>query len=262
MSASQEQGQATEGVLSDLGTIRRGAFYVSVLAAIALYVGMMREMLAVVFVGWFQPPGIHHLHELTLFGMIWLGILGLGVQLYRPDDRRNAVLVSALVMVPLGAIALSTGSPIAMMPLVFGAIGLLVVGLHPAGRGLLEIETGLPGLRVLGGMLGVAAVPLLAYAGLELVKQYTLTDPHIAFVHYGAMAHLAIVVLVLGALATVRDRDRRFAAWSAGGLAAYLGLTAVVYPAQPSSPGLLWGALAIVWGVAFVGAFEWTTREG
>lgn len=262
MSASGEQGQVTEGILSDTATIRRGAFYVSVLAALALYAGMMREMLAFVVVGWFETPGIHHLHELTLFGLVWLGIVGLGVQLYRPDDRRNAVLVSALVMVPLAAIALTTGSPIAMMPIVFGAVGLLVVALHPTGRSLLDVGGDLTGRPVLGGLLVAAAIPLAVYAGVQGAKQYTLADPHVAFVHYGAMAVFAGVVLAMGLLATVRDRDRRFAAWSAGGLAAYLGITAVVYPGQPSSPGLIWGTLAILWGLAFVGAFEWTTREG
>jgi len=65
---------------------------------------------------------------------------------------------------------------------------------------------------------------------------------------------------VLALLATVRARDRRFAVWASGLLAAYVGLAGIVYPAQQSSPGGIWGGLAIVWGLAFVAAYEWTTR--
>lgn len=260
-SHEDEHRGATDGALTDLATVRRAAFYVATVGALGLYAAMMGEMLAFVFTGWFEEPGVHHFHELALFGLVWLGVLGLAVQLYRPDERVNAVLVSALVMVPLAAVAVSSNSPIAMMPILFGAAGLVVVGLHPAGRSLLGVDRDVPGQRALGGLLAVAAVPLLVYAGDQLVNQYTVADDHAAFVHYGAMATVAALVLVLGLLATVRDRDRRFAAWSSGVLASYFGLAAALYPAQPSSVGVLWGGLALAWGLAFVVAFEWTRER-
>lgn len=259
MAAHDDQGRESfGGVLPDLATLRRGAFYAAVLGALALYAAMVGEMLTFVFVGWFEEPGVHHFHELGLFGLIWLGILGLAVQLYRPDERVNAVLASVLVMVPLAVIAVSSNSPIAMMPILFGVVGLVVVVLHPAGRSLVGFTRDVRGNRALGGLLAVAALPLLAYAGDQLVSQYTVADDHATFVHYGGMAVVAGFILVMGLLAAVRSRDRRFAAWSAGVAAGYLGLAAVLYPGQPSSPGVLWGTLAIVWSGAFIVAFELT----
>lgn len=263
MATQDDRGSGVFGSgLPNLATVRRGTFYVAVVGALALYAAMMGEMLTFVFVGWFEEPGVHHFHELGLFGLIWVGILGLAVQLHRPDGRVNAVFVSALVMLPLAVIAVSSNSPIATMPILFGVVGLVVVVLHPAGRSLFGFTSDVRGNRALGGLLVVAALPLLAYAGDQLVSQYAIADDHAVFVHYGGMAVLALVVLVMGLLAIVRARDRRFAAWSAGVLAGYLGLASVLYPAQPSSPGILWGALAILWGGAFVVAFELAGGEG
>lgn len=260
-SHGDEHRNVTDGTVTDLATVRRAAFYVATVGVLGLYAAMMGEMLAFAFTGWFEEPGVHHFHELALFGLIWPGVLGLAVQLYRPDERVNAVLVSALVMLPLAVVAVSSNSPIAMMPVLFGAAGLLVMGLHPAGRSLFGVGHDVPGQRVLGGLLAVAAVPLVAYAGDQLVSQYTTGDSHAAFVHYGGVATVAVVVLVLGVLAAVRERDRRFAAWGAGVLASYFGLAAALYPDQASSVGVLWGGLAILWGLAFVVAFEWTRER-
>lgn len=260
-SVTEERGHDAEGEGSTLATVRRAAFTIAVLAALALYGVMMGEMLTFAVTGWVAEPGIHHLHELTLFGAIWLGIAGLALQLYHPTERVNAVLVSALLLVPLAVMAVTTESPIAMMPMLFGVIGLVVVALHPAGRSLLDVSWGLPGHRALAALLAVAALPAAAFAGDQVLAQYTASDAHAAFVHYGGMAAAAGLVWVLALLATVRPRDRRFAAWGSGVLAVYVGLAVVRYPTQESSPGVLWGALAIAWGVAFVVAFEWTTRE-
>lgn len=262
MTAHEEgHGRATDRTLTHLATIRLGGFYVALIGALALYAVLMGEMLAFVLVGWFEPPGVHHFHELVMFGLIWFGVLGIALQLYRPEGRVNAAVASVLIMLPLAAIAISTDSPIAMVPILFGAIGLVVAALHPAGRSLVRIDRAGPANRTLGGLLVLGAIPLALYAGDQLVSQYAFGDEHAAFVHYGGMATVAGFVLVMGALATIRARDRRYAAWNAGGLAAYLGLAATVYPDQQSSAGVLWGILAILWGVAFVVAFEYTRRR-
>lgn len=259
-SVSEEGGHGTDGDTSTLATVHRAVFTVAVLATLAMYGVMMGEMLTFAVTGWVTEPGVHHVHELTLFGTLWLGIAGLAVQVYRPTERVNAVLVSALVLVPLAVMAVTTDSPIAMMPLLFGALGLLAVVLHPAGRSLLGAEWGRPGHRELAGLLAIAVLPVAVFAADQVALQYSSDDAHAQFVHYGGMAVATGLVWVLGLLATVRTRDRRFAAWGSGLLAVYVGLAGVVYPAQPSSPGILWGGLALVWGIAFVATFEWTTR--
>lgn len=240
-----------------VGSLRRPAFYVAVVGALALFAVMLQDLLPLVVTAWYTDVGPHRLHDLNFLAMVWLGLIGLAVQLPGPEERVTAAVVPVLVMGPLAAMALATGSPIAMLPVVFTVVGLVVAALHPAGRSLIRFDwVEAPDRRLLG-LLAVAAFPLLAYAGDQLVKQFTVADEHAALVHYGAMALLAGLVLCLGLLGTVRRRDWRFAAWGAGALAVYLGASSIAFPTYASSVGPTWGGLAAAWGVTFAAAVEW-----
>lgn len=247
---------AEQGSRFSLGRLHRPAFYVAVVGALAFFGLMLRDMLPLVVTGWYTDIGIHRLHDLNFLALIWLGLIGLAVQLYDPDERVTAVVLPVLVMGPLALLAITTGSPIAMLPVIFTVVGLVVAALHPAGRSVLRIDRVDDIDARLIGLVVVAAVPLLVYGADQLVKQYTVADEHAALVHYGGMAVLAGLVILLGALATVRRRDWRFAAWSAGVLAVYLGASSAAFPGLASSAGPLWGGLAVAWGVAFVVAVE------
>lgn len=239
-----------------LGRFHRPAFYVAVVGALALFGVLLRDMLPLVVTGWYTDIGSHRLHDLNFFALIWLALIGLVLQLYDPADRVTAVVVPVLVMGPLAVLAVTTGSSIAMLPILFTVVGLVVAALHPAGRSILRVDRVEDVDARLLGLLVVAAVPLLAYAGDQLVTQYTVADEHAALVHYGGMAVLAVLILLFGLLAAVRRRDWRFAAWSAGVLAVYLGASSAAFPALASSAGPMWGGLAVVWGVGFVVAVE------
>lgn len=246
--------RSTFGVAS----IRRPAFYVAVIAALGVFVVMLRDLLPLVVVPWFQDVGPHRLHDLTFAAMVWLGIIGIGLQLYRPQRRVNAVLLPVLVMGPLAAMAVVTGSPIAMLPVVFTAIGLVVVALHPAGLSVARFERVDDVDRGVIGLVVIAGVPLIGYAATELSKQFTSGDEHAALIHYGSMALAAVLIILLSALAGLRRRDWRFPGWAAGTLAIYLGASSVAFPGYASSVDPIWGGVAVVWGVAFVAATEVT----
>lgn len=249
------------GTALGVGNARRAVFYVAVLAALGLFAIMLRDLLPLVVTAWYVDVGPHRLHDLNFLALVWLGLFGLASQLYGPEDRVTAVVIPVLVMAPLATMAFATGSPIAMLPAVFTAVGLVVVALHPAGRSLFQIERVTPVDRGLLGLVLVAAIPLVVYAADQLVKQFTVVDEHAALVHYGAMAVLALLVVALGALAAVRRRDWRFAAWAAGALPIYLGVSSFAFPVLASSVGPFWGGLAVAWGLGFVGAVE-VTRGG
>lgn len=244
-----------------LGNLRRTAFTIAVVGALAVYAAMMRDLLPMVVTAWYVDVGPHRFHDLNFLALVWVGLVGLVAQLYRPDDQVTAAAASVLVMAPLAVIAVTSGSPIAPMPVLFTAIGLVVVALHPAGRSLLRAERVAPVDRGLLALLAVAAVPLVAYAADQAGRQYAVADDHAALVHYGGMAVVAGFVLVMGALATVRRRDWRFAAWAAGALAVYLGASSVAFPGLESSVGPTWGGLAVAWGVGFVTAVELSRRR-
>lgn len=241
-----------------LESLRRPAFYVAVIGSLGLFAVMLQDLLPLVIMAWYVDIGPHRFHDLNFLAMVWLGLLGLLVQLFEPADRVNAAVVPVLVMGPLAIMALTTGSPIAMLPVVFTALGFVVLALHPAGRSVLQLEPVTPVDRGLLGLVALAAIPLTVYAVTEFSRQYAVADEHAAFVHYGAMALVSAMIVVFGLLATVRRRDWRFAAWAAGGLAVYLGASSFTFPSYASSAGPFWGGLAVAWGVGFVAAAEVT----
>jgi hypothetical protein len=81
---------------------------------------------------------------------------------------------------------------------------------------------------------------------------------HVAEGHYRNMAAFSFTILLVGLLASFRPRGWRLAAWVAGGLPMLLGLASVVLPDAESSLGLVWGVAAIVWGIVFIAAAEFT----
>lgn len=246
--------------LDTVGKARRAAFYVVAVGTLGLAVFMLNAELALGITGWVENLGIHQIHDMTIFGLLWLAlVVPLALLLYHPARRVNTVLAPILFLVPVAIFAALANSPILMLPLIFGVLGLVALALHPAGRDLLQFDRVEAPSRVLVGLLVVAAVPLLLYAGDQVVRQLTLADEHAMFVHYAGMAIASVYVLVMGVLAVVRERDWRFAAWSAGVVALILGVTSILFTVE-SSAGVLWGALAVLWAVVFVGAVEYTRR--
>lgn len=246
------------GSLSTAGKARFGAFTLVVLGALVVAGAMMRSELAMVYTGWFQDFGVHQVHDQLLFTFLWIAlVVPFALLLYHPTDRVNTVLAPVLFAVPWVVMAVVVDSPILMLGVIFAVFGLLALALHPAGRSVLAFDRVESVDRALAGLFAVAAVPLAVYGGLELFKQFTATDDHALFVHFGSMALAAFFVVVMGGLAVLRDRDWRFAAWSAGLTAAFLGVISVAYPTIESSLGLVVGGLLVLWAVAFVAAVEY-----
>jgi membrane-bound metal-dependent hydrolase YbcI (DUF457 family) len=246
---------------STLARARRVAFPLVAVVTLVLAGVMLGGELLLAFTGWRTDMGIHQVHDMTIFPMLWLAVLvPVATLLYRPRERVTTVLAPLLFLAPVAAFALAVDSPIAMLPLVFGVLGLVLVALHPAGRSTFEFDRVARPSRLLAGLVVLASVPLVVYAADQVVRQVTLADDHVLFAHYGAMATASVYVLVMAALATVRERDWRFAAWSAGAVAVLLGVTSLAFTAE-SSAGPLWGGLAVSWGLVFVAVAEYERRE-
>ena len=246
----------TDNSNSRLETVRRYAFYAAVLLAIAVPVFMTGEMLLWVVTGWTGFLATHSVHDLVVFGLVWMGLVGLLAQFYRATDRVNAILAMPLIMVPAAAVGLAAGTELAMMGVVFGAVSLIALALHPAGRSLLSFDRAASPDRLLLGLYAIGALALVAFGGLELVKQFTVADEHAIIQHYGNLAIATFYVALFGGLAVFRGRDWRFAAWSAGFVALYLGASSVVFPGVESSLGTVGGLLVVGWALAFVGLVE------
>jgi len=175
---------------------------------------------------------------------LWIALLlPMALLLYRPTDRVNTILAPVLFLVPLVVFAAVANSPILMLPAIFGVLALLALALHPAGRSLFHFDRVERVNRGLAAVMVVAAIPLLVFAGDQVVRQLTAADDHALFVHFAGMAIAATYVVVMGALAVTRERDWEFAAWSAGLVAVVIGAASILFAVE-SSVGPVWGALS------------------
>lgn len=251
------------GALTTRGKARFGLFTLAVLALIALNVILTpTEILLAAFTGWFDSFGTHQVHDMTVAAVLWLAFVVPAVLLlYHPTARVNTILAPVVTAVILAAFAFLANSFLLTGFAIGSVVALAALALHPAGRSLVRfdrvdsVDWRLVGLFALGG------VSLLVYAGLELVKQLGPVDEHVLFVHFGAMAIAAFLVVLMGALAVFRQRDWRFAAWFAGVLAAFIGLVSIAYPSMPSSLGIVGGILLLLWAVAYVAGVEYVRRD-
>jgi hypothetical protein len=146
-------------------------------------------------------------------------------------------------------------------PLRYAAWVMVVAALvHPAGRAFFRSFKVSRVNGVMLALVGIAAVPLLAFASTNIRLQRTVTDSHGGMGHYGFMAAFSYTVIAVGLLASLRPVGWRLTAWVAGLLPALLGVTSVLYPDATSSLALGWALAAVAWGVAFVAAAALTKQ--
>jgi hypothetical protein len=109
---------------------------------------------------------------------------------------------------------------------------------------------------VLLALAVAATTPVLVWVSNLSGETSPMNNAHSSLdaVAAAAAGLVAIVAAALGAVAIAPSR--RLAAWCAGSGLAYVGVASVAYPHDEVSAGRTWGALAIAWGVAFVGVAE------
>lgn len=253
---------STFGSLGTVAKVRLAAFTLVVAGMLAInFLMTPTEVLTPAFAGWFQDLGVHQIHDMTVAALVWLAFaVPLALLLYRPTKRVNTLLAPLLFAVSTAIMAFLAESFLFMGFATMSALAIVALLLHPAGRSLGGFDRVESVDRRVAGLFAIGAIPLLLYAALELAKQVGPVDEHVVFVHYGAMTNAALLVVLMGALAVVRRRDWRFAAWSAGLIAAFVGLASIAYPASPSSLGLIGGGLLVLWAVAFVASVEYVRR--
>lgn len=249
--------------LTTVGKVRFGLFTLAALLLLALNVLLVPSTaLTRVALGFVQEFGLHQIHDMVGSAIVWLAFVApLVLLLYHPKERVNTVLVPIMVTGPIAVLGYLSDSPLVMAYSIVSILALLVVVLHPAGRSLVEFDRVDFVDRRLVGLFAVGGIPLLIYAGSEVLMQLGPVDEHAVFVHYGAMAIAGFLVVFMGAMAVFRQRDRRFATWFAGLMAAYIGLASVAYPTNASSVGLVGGVLLFLWAVAFVAGVEYVRRD-
>jgi hypothetical protein len=146
--------------------VRFAAFTLVVLGILALAGLMMPNELAMAYTSWFEDFGVHQVHDQMIFAFLWIAlIIPAALLLYHPTGRVNAVLAPLVFAAPWTVLAVLADSPVLALGAIFGALGLVALALHPAGRSLLRFDRVASVDRRLAGLLAVGSLPLVGYAG-------------------------------------------------------------------------------------------------
>lgn len=204
---------------------------------------------------------VHQVH--ILHWGVFMGILTavpLAALARRPSiaPAQQATVV-VLAFVVAATVARMVDPAVVVFPVLIG--GLLL--LHPARNRLLAAGEGLhPGLAVLAAAV---TVPGLWYAVAEVRTHLAapLSDIHRGppEAHYVTGAALALAIVGLAWLASLRTEGWRLPAWCCGIAMALNGVVSIWLPDWVGSFGRAWGIAAVAWGVAVVIVAERAARD-
>ncbi len=186
--------------------------------------------------------------------------VGVASQLRAPE-RRIAGMQQAALVIPallIGSAVSADGQNLEAAAIVFVGVGILLV-LHPARAQFLRRGARIS--RPLFAISVIGAIPSVAYA-LEMGAQaQDLVGPPHHVQRLSTMAAMAIAIVLVGLLASLKTRGWRIPAWSAGLAAVAFGLASAVYTDHPAAVGLGWGGAALAGGVLFIALGEWEARS-
>jgi hypothetical protein len=110
--------------------------------------------------------------------------------------------------------------------------------------------------RPMLALTAIVAVPLVAFAFSEAALQRGPEMVHGDLGHWGSAAAMAFMIIIMMAFAALRMPGWRVPGWGAAFMLFMFGAASIYWPNQASSIGELWGTLAIVGAVAFLGVAE------
>jgi hypothetical protein len=221
--------------------------------------------------GWFASGDeqIHRVHDLGAFGVA-IGLFTATPLLIVSWRRTDTAL---LQMLGVAAIATVMGSAVAadlpfMSYAVIVAVPLVILlAISRGWKRYVEAGDGWDGILV---AIALVASPFwvgFALSMARLQRAGPSSDPHVEMHHWTGMAVMAIAMVLMGLLASLRTPGWRIVAWLTGLGSVVYGLASAVFATYPGnvvpyagSEGSVWGALAIAWGVALIGAAEVRAR--
>ena len=243
----------TDITLPMVSKTRRVTFYILVglWLLIQIYAsGFAFPYLPSVLVGWFQPEFSEYMIGGAGNCVLLAALIS---QLYKPESNVAGVQM-LIIMITTSTIGSLIDGSYGWFLLMFWAIFGGIILLHPRRQDILRF--GRPSNLELLALVGLAAVPVFIYVFNLWNLSFTTGD-----LSYSSHANIATDMFLYGLLASFKTSGWRVPAWSAGFLAIVYGLTSLVYPELISSVSMLWGILATVWGLVFIGVAEWKRRQ-
>jgi len=264
------RGRSIRGAMAEDGREPRTSRWTARRIAFAAWAAFLVVLFGVAFFGltslaiaWFGTlEGVAGPVTEVGYGALIGIILTVGVasQLRAPERRIAGVQQAALVIPALliGSALSADAQNVEAAAIAFVGVGILLL-LHPARAEFLRRGAGLS--RPLLAITVIGAVPSVAYA-LEMgAHAQDLVGPPHHVQRLSTMAAMAVAIVLVGLLASLKTRGWRIPAWSAGVAAMAFGLVSAVYPDHPAAVGLGWGGAALAGGVLFIAVAEWEARR-
>jgi hypothetical protein len=203
----------------------------------------------------------HRTHDLTYGFLFITAVVGILAQLRRPSKNVAGMLMALIPWVGLllAAVLSTDRTVILSSERLLVILGTVVAALlHPAERDFFRSFNIARINWLMLALVGIAAVPLIAFAATNIGLQRTVSDSHAGMGHYGFMAAFSFTVIGVGVLASLRADGWRLTAWVAGLLPALVGAIWAMNPDASSSLAPIWALAAFLWGIAFIATAELT----
>jgi hypothetical protein len=180
--------------------------------------------------------------------------VGVASQLRTPSIAGLQQAVLALVALSVAGWLGGRVEPL-VGPLVLLVAAAPLVVLHPDRRRL--VAPGPGASRALVAMAAVAAAPGAVYAA-DMLGRARAAGPScflgqcVRGDRYAEAAALALAVVLVALLASMRTPGWLLPAWSAGTAAVVLGAASLLWPGEVGAVSGAWAVATLVWGCAFV----------
>ncbi len=220
---------------------------------------------AMIFTGWSDnlDGGAHQFHIVMrgVGGVIYTAI-GL-ILILRPQWAFGVakVAIATGISYPIGGLlGLFVWPPVIIYPIMAVIVaGIIFAMFRHQMPGRAEMPSAMPS-RMLLITTAIIAVPLFGFALSEAALQRGPELVHGELGHWAGGAAMAVKIILFGVFASMKWPGWRVPAYSAAFSLLMFGFASIMMPNQASSVGELWGALALLSGVAFVAVAEMEGR--
>lgn len=199
----------------------------------------------------------HRVHWAALSLMAWSLVVGMAVQLRRPQKNLAPLLQVLAFFVVLILVGVLTGSfdPTLVIVLV---VLLLLALLHPRRGGLLTPRLD----RAMASLTALAVVPWVVFADgqARLQRLNVAGDIHAESGHWSLMTQLAILIILWGLIGSSDYSGWRLTAWITGLVSAVSGIASLVFSDVASAAPTGWAIAAVAWGMVYLAITERRAR--
>ena len=194
----------------------------------------------------------HRAHFMSIGVIHWAIVLGVLVQLRRPERREAPMLHVVAIAISLSVTSSLSGSLSAwLLDMAVLVIPLLLLGiLHPHARQLFRLPTW-DRVMVAIATLGVVPWLVFAFTNAHLQWRNIAGDTHAEMDHWSTMAFMALVIIACSFIGATDHSGWRLTAWIAALASINYGLHSLVYPEPASAASAPWAVAALAWGILY-----------